>query len=266
VTPEQGGPPGPAAPTENVWVPGSAGRADNLWGQEQAMPAAATETPWGQEPAAPVDRAATENLWMQEQVAPAGPTENLWIPVRPERSGAALILPLLVGGAVAVALGVYGKQHQATGSAVKVPGFSSALTFKTWFATGSAALAVVQLVSAFAMYGKLPRLFGGRLLAGRSWLAGVHRYSGRIAFLLAVPVAVHCLYAFGFQDYTRRVLIHSLAGCFFFGAFAAKMLGLTRSRLPGWALPVLGGLVFTGLVVLWLTSSLWFFTTVGVRR
>lgn len=35
--------------------------------------------------------------------------------------------------------------------------------------------------------------------------------------------------------------------------------------LAGWALPVAGSLVFTGLVMLWLTSSLWFFTTIGIR-
>jgi hypothetical protein len=183
------------------------------------------------------------------------------------RTGAALVMPLLVGGAVAVALGVYGRLHEATGSAVRAPGFGSAVTFKTWFATGSAALAVVQVLTACAMYGRLPRLAGGRWLADRRWLPAAHRHSGRVAFLLAVPVAVHCLYAFGFQDYSRRVLVHSLAGCFFFGAFTVKMLALSRGRrVAGWVLPVFGGLVFTALAVLWLTSSLWFFTTVGVRR
>jgi hypothetical protein len=34
-------------------------------------------------------------------------------------------------------------------------------------------------------------------------------------------------------------------------------------RMPGWALPVLGGSVFTAIVGLWLTSSLWFFRTHG---
>ena len=29
--------------------------------------------------------------------------------------------------------------------------------------------------------------------------------------------------------------------------------------MPGWALPVVGGLVFAFLVGLWLTSALWFF-------
>jgi hypothetical protein len=41
------------------------------------------------------------------------------------------------------------------------------------------------------------------------------------------------------------------------------MLALHSRRLPGWALPVLGGLVVTLLSALWLTSSLWFFTNVG---
>lgn len=40
-----------------------------------------------------------------------------------------------------------------------------------------------------------------------------------------------------------------------------KMLVLTRRGLPGWALPVIGGLVFTGLVGLWLTSALCFTST-----
>jgi hypothetical protein len=31
--------------------------------------------------------------------------------------------------------------------------------------------------------------------------------------------------------------------------------------MPGWALPVLGGAAFTALTGLWLTSSVWFFTT-----
>jgi hypothetical protein len=35
--------------------------------------------------------------------------------------------------------------------------------------------------------------------------------------------------------------------------------------LPGWALPLAGGLAFSAVVGLWMTSSLWFFTTVGVK-
>ncbi|MEU8223627.1 DUF6529 family protein [Kribbella sp. NPDC048915] len=73
-------------------------------------------------------------------------------------------------------------------------------------------------------------------------------------------------YALGFQYSEPRVLIHSLLGCFFYGAFVAKMLTLTRADAPRWLLPVAGGAVFTGLVGLWLTSSLWFFTTFGIIR
>ena len=38
---------------------------------------------------------------------------------------------------------------------------------------------------------------------------------------------------------------------------------MRRKGMPGWALPVLGGATFTALVVLWSTSSLWFFQNVG---
>jgi hypothetical protein len=34
-------------------------------------------------------------------------------------------------------------------------------------------------------------------------------------------------------------------------------------RLPGLALPVIGGLLVTCMTLIWLTSSLWFFTNVG---
>ncbi|HKT04890.1 MAG TPA: DUF6529 family protein [Rugosimonospora sp.] len=171
---------------------------------------------------------------------------------------AALAVPLLAGAGVAVALGVYGRLHQPTGIAVNVAGFSSPLTVKVWLASGAALFAVAQLVSALAMYGRLP-------VRAPSWTGTFHRWSGRIAFLLAVPVAVHCLYALGLQTYSLRVLLHSLLGCLFFGAFTVKMLALPKRGLPGWTLPLLGGLVFTALIGLWLTSSLWFFTTTGIK-
>jgi hypothetical protein len=179
--------------------------------------------------------------------------------VSAEAGGAAkLVVPVLAGAAVAVTLGVYGRLHEPTGIAVNVAGFSSPQTVKVWLATGSAAFGVVQLISALAMYGRLPRV------TAPAWTARLHRVCGRLAFLLAVPVAVHCLYALGFQSYDTRVLVHSFLGCVFFGAFTVKMLVLTKRGLAGWVLPLVGGLVFAGLMGLWLTSSLWFFTTVGV--
>ena len=37
-------------------------------------------------------------------------------------------------------------------------------------------------------------------------------------------------------------------------------------QVRGVALPVVGGLVFTLLVVIWLTSAYWFFSTFGIKR
>ena len=180
-------------------------------------------------------------------------------PPPPSRSPNWLFVPLLLGAAVSVALGVYGSLHQPTGIAVNISGFSSQQTVKVWLGSGAMALALVQLISALIMYGRLPGI------RGPFWIGTLHRWSGRLAFLLTVPVAVHCLYALGFATFDTRTLVHSLAGCFFFGAFTVKMLILPREGVPGWALPLFGGLVFTGLAVLWLTSSFWFFTTVGVK-
>jgi hypothetical protein len=173
---------------------------------------------------------------------------------------ARLLVPLLIGSAVTVVLGVYSALHEPTGIGVNLAGFSSPLPAKSWLATGAVALAVVQLLSSFVMYDKVPGI------PPPFWIGGVHRWSGRIAFLLAIPVAIHCLYAIGFVVDSPRALIHSLLGCLFFGAFVIKMLGLRKEGLPGWALPLLGGLVFTMLVGLWLTSSLWYFTTFGLQR
>jgi hypothetical protein len=165
---------------------------------------------------------------------------------------------LLIGAAVAVTLGVYGNLHTPTGVAVSVAGFSGPQTVKVWLATGAAFFALVQMASALAMYGKLgPN--------PPSWTGTLHRWSGRIAFLFTLPVAVHCLYALGFASYDTRTLLHSLFGCFFFGVFTLKMLALPKQGLAGWVLPLLGGLVFTALIGLWLTSSYWFFTTFGVK-
>ncbi|PZG02819.1 DUF6529 family protein [Nonomuraea aridisoli] len=174
---------------------------------------------------------------------------------RPSRGLTALVVPLLAGALVAVALGVYGRVHTPTGFAVGVAGFSAALPMKAWLTTGALVLAVVQVVSALSMWGRL----------GVTIPPAVHRWSGRLAFALTVPVAFHCLYALGLQYDVPRVLVHSLLGCFFYGVFTAKMLALPKRDAPGWTLPVLGGLTFTALVGLWLTSSFWFFTAVGIK-
>src|SRR5438067_5773268 len=175
---------------------------------------------------------------------------------RPQPARAAtLIVPSLIGALVALALGIYGRVHSPTGIAINIAGFSSPGSVKSWLATGAMVFAIVQVGSALVMYGKVPRVVAPR------WIGGLHRWSGRIAFLLAVPVAVHCLYALGFQTFSTRVLIHSLLGCAFFGAFTVKMLVLPKKDMPGWLLPTLGGLAFTALTGVWFSSAYWFFST-----
>lgn len=152
-------------------------------------------------------------------------------------------------------LGVYAGLHNPPSVALNLAGYTSPLTAKVWTTTLVLAFAVVQVVSARMMY---------RMQSPPWWTPVVHRWSGRAAFLLAIPVAAHCLYLFGLQAYSPRVLIHSLLGLFFFGAFTVKMLALSQKGIPDRLLPWVGGLVFTLLAGLWLTSSLWFFTTIGV--
>jgi hypothetical protein len=169
---------------------------------------------------------------------------------------------VLIGAAVSVTLGIYGRTHEPTFKALSTLGiFSNTLTLKTWLATIVFALALVQITTALVIFGKLRIGSAGT----PNWVSPTHRWSGRIAFLLSIPVAYHCLWSLGFQSDTPRVVLHSLLGCFFYGVFVTKMLVLHTKRLPGWALPWVGGLTFTALVAIWLTSSVWYFTTFGVE-
>ena len=107
---------------------------------------------------------------------------------------------------------------------------------KSLLATIALGLAGIQVLLALWIYRKLP------LAASPPRpVPLVHRVTGFALFALTVPVAVHCLIAYGVQLTSPRVAIHSIAGCFFYGAFAAKMLLVHSRRLPGWALPVAGG-------------------------
>jgi hypothetical protein len=111
--------------------------------------------------------------------------------VLPPPVGSLLAVPLVLGSMVAVTLGVYGSLNEPTGIAVNVAGFSSPLAAKAWLTTGAVAFAVVQVISAWVMYDRVPGIPPPR------WSGAMQRGSGRIAFRLAVPVAVHCLYALG---------------------------------------------------------------------
>jgi hypothetical protein len=93
---------------------------------------------------------------------------------------------------------------------------------------------------------------------------GFHRWTGRVAFLFTLPVAYHCIFKLGFQTTDTRVVLHSLAGCAVYGAFASKVLIVRLHRFRWWVLPSAGGLLFAALIGVWYTSALWFFRLVGV--
>ncbi len=170
---------------------------------------------------------------------------------------ALLLIPLLAGALVAVALGVYGRTHEPTFEPIWTGPFPSMIAMKVWLTSVALVLAVVQLVTALWMFGKL----GGPAPA---WVGPLHRTTGTLVFATTLPVALTCLWALGFQAGDTRVLAHSLLGCMFYGAFTAKILTLHSRRLPGWALPWVAGLLFTVLVAVGLTSAVWYFATVGV--
>jgi hypothetical protein len=178
----------------------------------------------------------------------------------PDRPGGAapLLLAGGLGALVALTLGIYGQVHEPASDLAITLGFKDTMTMKVWLSTIAVLFAVVQLLSALWMYGRLP--------AGEapSWLGSVHRISGRLAFLFSLPVAYHCLYQLAFQDTTTRVLLHSLLGCLVYGAFAAKVTIVRSHNLPGIALPIAGGLMFATLVGVWLTSGLWFISENGI--
>ena len=135
--------------------------------------------------------------------------------------------------------------------------FSSTIAAKAWFATGGAR------AGRRAGHDSCAHLRRLSFLPDRGpAIARLHRWSGRVAFLLTLPVFFHCVTILGFQTPDARVALHSLVGTFLYGVFAAKVLVVRDHSLPRWALPTAGLTLASMLVVLWLTSSLWYFTTV----
>ena len=173
-------------------------------------------------------------------------------------AGVAIRLGLLVALALAVAAGLYafGTVHTPDYS-TSLFGRSAAdtLPLKSWLATGLLALAATQLGLALWIYGRLPRVGVASLP-----IVNLHRAVGVAALLLTLPIAYHCAFAYGVKvNIDARIAVHSLAGCFFYGAVAAKLTIVHSRRLPGWALPLAGGTLVALVAVLWYTSALWYF-------
>jgi hypothetical protein len=174
-----------------------------------------------------------------------------------DRRPIALLIGIGAGAAVSLSLGVYSSVHEPTARATFTLFFPSMIALKVWFTTIALLAGLFQVFSSLRLYGRIhwPR-------TEPSWLADAHRLSGTIALAFSLPVAYHCLWALGFNGGAgdTRILVHSIVGCFFYGAFVTKVVFVRSAGLPGAALPVTGGLVFSLLVVLWMSSSLWWLT------
>ena len=173
-------------------------------------------------------------------------------------SGIAVPLAIALGLAAAITLGLYlfGTEHvpDYSGTALFGATATDTLPLKSWLATGLLGFAVLQIGLALWIYGRLPGAGVANPAMGK-----VHRAIGTGALLLSIPVAYHCAFAYGVQTFDTRIAVHSLAGCFFYGAFAAKLTIVRSHRLPGWVLPLAGGTLFVLIAVLWYTSALWYF-------
>jgi uncharacterized membrane protein HdeD (DUF308 family) len=169
-----------------------------------------------------------------------------------------------VGAVVALALGVFGKAHDPTLDGTTTLGFDTVLDMKVVLSTVVGVLAVLQVVGALWLYGRL----GAR---PPSWLGAAHRISGTTALVLVVFVGYHCLWALGlesgtFHDGTEvpaRTVVHGVLGCAVLGAAVVKVIAVRSRRAPGWFLPVAGGLLFALLVVVVLTSAGWYVDAKG---
>jgi plastocyanin len=170
------------------------------------------------------------------------------------------LIPLALAAAIAAGLYIWAKSITPDYT-TSLFGQTAADTFplKSWLATVVLALAVLQLYTALWLYGRLHR---ARARPNR--LGTAHRLTGAAAIVVSLPIAYHCLFAYGFRDLDSRTVVHSLAGCFIYGAIGAKVFVVRSKSVPGWALPLAGGTLVTLVVVLWYSSALWYFNDYSV--
>jgi hypothetical protein len=166
----------------------------------------------------------------------------------------------LAGAVLAVVLYIIGWAHTPdyTTGLFGQTGLN-AIMLKSALATAALGLAVVQVLLALWIYRKLP--FAGR---APKPVRMTHRVVGSVLVALTIPIAIHCFLAYGVVLTDARHVIHSITGCVFYGAFLAKVLLVQSRKLPGWALPVAGGLLALLVALLWYTSALWYYNGFNV--
>ena len=182
----------------------------------------------------------------------------------PPRSMKPPVTAFVVGAAVALALGVFGRVHDPTIDGTTTLGYNTVLDMKVVLTAVIGVLVVLQLFGALWIYGKLG-------LKAPSWVGPLHRASGTITILLAVFVGYHCIWALGLEYGTihtgeavpLRVVVHGVVGCIVFGAFVTKVIAVRSHQSPSWFLPLAGGVLFTAFLVVIGTSTVWFVAEQG---
>ena len=181
----------------------------------------------------------------------------------PAPSMAVPLTAFAAGAVVALLIGVFGKAHDPTLDGTTTLGFDTVLAMKVAVSCAIGVLAVLQVIGALWMYGKLG-------VTAPSWLGTAHRISGAIAVVLILFVSYHCVWTLGLASGTfadgepvsTRTVVHGILGCAVIGALVVKVVAVRSRRAPGWFLPVAGGLLFALLIAAVMTSAVWY---IGAR-
>jgi len=189
--------------------------------------------------------------------------EQMRITERSRPNPAWLAVPLILFSLISLDTGIIASRTVPPPPAIYTTPiliFSDNKYMKAWLVTGALVLALFQLLTASRIYGLL------RFPPGGHFYNVVHRWSGWTAIVLTLPVAYNCIFQLGLDLHApdQRIVIHSLLGTTFYAALVCKVLFVRSTRFPGWALPIAGGVLFTILLGLWLTSAYWLFTTFGI--
>ena len=140
-------------------------------------------------------------------------------------------------------------------AAIDVIGFLNRVTghqlllWKVIATTTVFALAGLQVMLAARFWGTttFPPISGGAA-------ARIHRWTGRLALVLAVIVAVACIAGPAGPTSPTRVLLHSVFGIAAFVVLTAKFLLLKVLKAGNKALPVVGISLFLVFAAIWATT------------
>jgi len=186
---------------------------------------------------------------------------------RPRPNRLLLLVPLILLALVSATVGAFASRTVTPTYATPFFQlfFGDVIHMKVWLTTAAFVLACAQLLTAARIYERFHFPPPGR------FYNLVHRWSGRAAIVLTLPVAYHCVFLLGYAAINHtdsfqfaRTATHATLGTIVYGVFLGKLFIVRANGLPGWLLPLAGSALFTVLLGLWITSSLWFFATFGL--